>query len=683
MQSDDRMKSEEQSQLALGNKAFREGRYEEALKYYTAIDINNNKLVETSKFNIRLVNNRLKTESIKKNHTINSVFSLSKELEQEILILKEKYLNTFIKNMFSIYYFKKNASLEFNTNDNCLFDLYINNDFFCGTSPGPLFDEEYYYKQIFEKRMCDNYGKPFKGYLHWLKYGVNLKISPSKLYSDAIYLELNKDLISYPSWIFEHFVMHGIKENRKIIHVLDSPNPILLKQDVKYSSSLQNIIENCFTNSDAFDEVHKMDQFYKSNAFIDLFNKALILDPSIGRINEIQFSSIPSLHDSNYYDFKAILKLIPKKQYDVLILMPFCKIGGADFVAGVLSQSLGCNYKNILILTTEQSDWERPDWFNSDAIKVDISNYINCLSNNVKTLILYNMIRVLNVKTVFNVNSRLAFETFERFGERLSIFCQIINYYFCSDINEDGMETGYPVLYFATLLPNSKYAIVDSHALSNKLINRYNLNSYLIEKLKVMYTPATTKTASKTVAFSQVASKKFRQKPIILWAGRFDKQKRVDLLIKIAIEMPEIDFFCWGKAVLDAPPDFSKIPNNLTVNAPFKSFDELPLCESDGWLYTSQWDGLPTILIELGALGMPIVASNVGGVSELINSQTGWLVDNFNNVDAYVEAIRNMLGDDNQRLLRAKSLQDLVNKRHNNKIYKHQIIKMIEDTSRD
>ena len=37
-------------------------------------------------------------------------------------------------------------------------------------------------------------------------------------------------------------------------------------------------------------------------------------------------------------------------------------------------------------------------------------------------------------------------------------------------------------------------------------------------------------------------------------------------------------------------------------------------------------DGLPVALIEGAALGTPLVAANVGGIPELITSQTGWLV---------------------------------------------------------
>ena len=43
-----------------------------------------------------------------------------------------------------------------------------------------------------------------------------------------------------------------------------------------------------------------------------------------------------------------------------------------------------------------------------------------------------------------------------------------------------------------------------------------------------------------------------------------------------------------------------------------------------------------TTIIELGVLGMPIVASAVGGIPELVDETTGWLVDPFDDVDQFV-----------------------------------------------
>jgi glycosyltransferase involved in cell wall biosynthesis len=134
--------------------------------------------------------------------------------------------------------------------------------------------------------------------------------------------------------------------------------------------------------------------------------------------------------------------------------------------------------------------------------------------------------------------------------------------------------------------------------------------------------------------------------------------------LDIARRMPDVTFRCWGAAVLDAPPKLDDLPANVAVYPPFLAYDELPLAESDGFIYTSAWDGLPTILIELGALGVPIVASAVGGVPELIDEKTGWPVGEDASADDYVEAIRAMLANHSSRIRRAVALQKKVMQRH-------------------
>lgn len=57
-----------------------------------------------------------------------------------------------------------------------------------------------------------------------------------------------------------------------------------------------------------------------------------------------------------------------------------------------------------------------------------------------------------------------------------------------------------------------------------------------------------------------------------LWLDRL-WQKRFDLLFEVAREMPHVDFLCWGKAVLDAPPDLEDLPVNIQLQKPFMSYE--------------------------------------------------------------------------------------------------------------
>ena len=69
-------------------------------------------------------------------------------------------------------------------------------------------------------------------------------------------------------------------------------------------------------------------------------------------------------------------------------------------------------------------------------------------------------------------------------------------------------------------------------------------------------------------------------------------------------------------------------------------------------------------LIELARLGVPVVASAVGGVPELVTEQTGWPVPADAPAEAYVAALRDMLSRPEERVTRAARLQAVACGRH-------------------
>jgi glycosyltransferase involved in cell wall biosynthesis len=133
--------------------------------------------------------------------------------------------------------------------------------------------------------------------------------------------------------------------------------------------------------------------------------------------------------------------------------------------------------------------------------------------------------------------------------------------------------------------------------------------------------------------------------------------------------MPDADFLCWGDPLLDNPPDLTSSPPNLTLRPAFTSYDEMPIAEADLWLFTSAWEGMPTILIELAIRGVPLVASQVGGVPELADEDTSFPVFDVDDPDAYVHAICFALENPGLRTERSRRLQERAIARHSEEAY--------------
>ena len=84
-------------------------------------------------------------------------------------------------------------------------------------------------------------------------------------------------------------------------------------------------------------------------------------------------------------------------------------------------------------------------------------------------------------------------------------------------------------------------------------------------------------------------------------------------------------------------PDFG---SNVTVHGEYAEFFDLPLASMDVFLHTSAWDGLPLVLIDAAQTGLPIVTSQVGGIPELVDEETGWPVTHHENASEYAERLR-------------------------------------------
>ena len=108
----------------------------------------------------------------------------------------------------------------------------------------------------------------------------------------------------------------------------------------------------------------------------------------------------------------------------------------------------------------------------------------------------------------------------------------------------------------------------------------------------------------------------------------------------------------------------------LHYRGAFKSIDELPIDKYDTFLYTSRSDGLPNILLEMSARGIPIIASDAGGVGDFIKpNQTGLLIKEQNNPEPYLDALQYASSHPSEMTKLAKGARTLCEKRHSFEAY--------------
>lgn len=136
---------------------------------------------------------------------------------------------------------------------------------------------------------------------------------------------------------------------------------------------------------------------------------------------------------------------------------------------------------------------------------------------------------------------------------------------------------------------------------------------------------------------------------------RFDEQKNSELLIPIAKLLKQklkkqfiIHFI--GSGEREETIKAAVIKNGLSKNFIFHGFQLKPsniLENSNCYISTSKWEGLPIAVLEAMALGLPVVATNVTGNKDaVINKRTGYLFD-INKPEEGAGCIANIFDDDN------------------------------------
>lgn len=350
--------------------------------------------------------------------------------------------------------------------------------------------------------------------------------------------------------------------------------------------------------------------------------------------NEL-LQSIPLYHSEMYelgIFYHRLVKEFRKKP-DYIIFVPYLVKGGADLVA--------INYANhikrlkpewnVAVIATEDQPTYWADKLDSSVDFIPFGELAEGLGEDLKLQLLARLIVQSECKRLHIIQSPLMFT----FCDLYETFLKENNYTvyaaaFCEDTDREGRISGHVHSGIPRAYPAITKIFTDNGTISKLLVDEYAFDP---KQFVTHYQPAPKITGS----WKKQTDAPFR----LLWAARIAKQKRPDLLLEIAKKLNPAKFHIdmYGYFEEDFSPEmFAHIPS-LSYNGHFNGIGSLPLNKYDAYLYTSENDGLPNVLLEVAGFGLPIIASNVGGVPEVVNNETGILVNKFDQPEKYVEAI--------------------------------------------
>ena len=211
--------------------------------------------------------------------------------------------------------------------------------------------------------------------------------------------------------------------------------------------------------------------------------------------------------------------------------------------------------------------------------------------------------------------------------------------------------------------------LVDQHVCVSQAVADFSINQSKLDRSKVIAIPNGVDVERFRDADPADLSN-FGNEPgskVILSVGRLDDQKDPLTLLaafaKLATEQADVRLLFVGQGPLEASLRADAAERGLERRVHFvgRQSDVAGIMRAaDVFVLASKWEGMPNVILEAAAAGLPVVSTRAEGVSEIIDDgRTGLLVE-IGNVNALAAAMGETLKNPTASHARAVLLQNVV-----------------------
>jgi glycosyltransferase involved in cell wall biosynthesis len=410
----------------------------------------------------------------------------------------------------------------------------------------------------------------------------------------------------------------------------------------------------------------------------EMVAKAAEVEPLIGEV--WQETTRPKIHpffnDTNAYQVSAIYgaqRAAGFARARVLLVVSDPRWGWGRRAEGHLAHALARHIdpSEIVVVYTDEGGRAPRGRFPEGVREVDFVSLLGTIDQDSAGRALIELIRSFQADTVISINSVLLYQALNPYGKALASSQRIFLVMFGNEQLALGNWVGLPLRYFYRCLDLVEGVITDSAYLKDWLVERHQLPRETYDRIHVFRAPVDA-----GLELAPVTERDPAARPQVFWAGRLDRQKRIDLVFDIARRMPDVDFRMWGEEVLGAPL-LERPPGNVALHGAYEHITELDFASADAWLYTSAWDGVPSQLLEVAMTGVPLVATQIGGTGEVLSADDAWPVPDHENPDAYVTALRAVLADPADARRRAAGLRERMLRERTEASYERQVTSVL------
>ena len=500
-----------------------------------------------------------------------------------------------------------------NLSNSAAIEHFVHEGIFDGLDPCIWFSDAH-----FRDRHPDLISEGLPSLVSYLENESALQVTPSPAFDPKAYLDKYQDL-SADMCLLRHFVAHGRKEGRSPV---TSNIPDRLMVELLELAKIEPLLVTA-----------------KSGL------KKIVRYP-VGRGSVF----LPRLARARF-----------KSDIDVVVCAPWISLGGADLIATYALRAYQERFgiAKVLLIVTDRKCIDVPSWIPDNTRIFCLDEESDFASMEEKVESLHSVVGTLSPSKIVNVNSNACWEMYRRYGVQLSTALDLYAYLFCFEQDEDGSMTGHISTYVPDTVDIMTGFFCDNARVIDRIRTVYGFTDDVIDKFRVVYTPSSpARVGRRTHGRPRSGA--------VLWIGRIAHQKRPEILIDIARAMPNERFVVYGPTDDSPVGDLlssGSIPN-IEYRGVYSDVAELDFDEFQCLLNTSAWEGLPTLLIQVMAAGLPIVTTDAGGISELVDETTGWVVPVDAAVSSYVASIHKVVLQGDLAASRCANGHALVERRH-------------------
>lgn len=365
------------------------------------------------------------------------------------------------------------------------------------------------------------------------------------------------------------------------------------------------------------------------------------IDPDIHPKGElmrtVEFYSAPWTFDIPGRAYANLWRALGGKRFDCVIFVPWLKRGGGDLGAILTANALRSHFgARVLVVSTMDANSPWSGRLCPDVTFLEIGPTLRGVDPVHRIDVVVRLLLQLAPKVVHVMNSPLAWEAIARNGLALRQTMKLYASLYCDDIGPLGLPDGYARNFLPRCYQYLDAVATDNTRNSEQWVRQLGVPAGLF---KVVPFPAPTAPGATTPNAPGMA---------VLWAGRLDRQKRPELLAALAAGLPDVRFDVHGESVVDSGDlNWLKDLPNVLFHGRFESFPDIVKSDHSAFVYTTAWDGMPLVLLDAAKAGLPIVAPDIGGISDFIDKKD--LLDPSADVPEYVRDIESLLADATKR----------------------------------